>query len=135
RLSLRRDQLRQSAGRLRRRRLLRRRRPSVVGRQPGQPRSRARVLARDQDGGSLHRNGEVGRTKGRPSRAAPSWLLRVRVSHQGLHFPRSRGWLQTLLLIAWLTSTAQSSWNPAGIVVVHLAPIEAACDPASRYPW
>jgi len=33
-----------------------------------------------------------------------------------LHFPLSPGWLQTSLLIAWLTSVAQSSGKPVGMV-------------------
>src|SRR5205814_7468901 len=52
------------------------------------------------------------------------------------HLPLSAGFrLQTLLAIARLTCTAQSSDTPGWSAVVHFAPIAAAVVPANKYPW
>src|SRR6185437_329857 len=53
----------------------------------------------------------------------------------GAHLPLSPGSFQTLLEIARLTCTAQSSGKPVGSDgSVHVAPIDAAVGPASKYP-
>jgi hypothetical protein len=65
------------------------------------------------------------RSTRRTARVAPSRNDAGRMVGRGRY-------LRTSLLIAWFTRTAQSSAAPAGRVVVHCAPIDAAVAPAFR---
>ena len=62
-----------------------------------------------------------------PATSPRKWWF---VAHDG--YRESPYGCSTLLFIAPVTSAAQSSVKPVGIVVVHVAPIDAACVPASR---